>query len=361
MQGRVLKRDRGTVLAIALLALAAPGVAAAASGGDAITLRDATPLRQTASLTFSSTRPGTATGSTTAINWLSADPANPDGKPAAIETVIFRYPDGTTINTSAIAQCTASDAELTLRGADACNPPDTPTGTPPPSLLGSGELVSDTGSPDPTTRHATNTLTAFNNAGEVVFLAETASPQTRVVSRATVDRNTVTAHYPTLPGAPGPEPYLAYNSLRLTGGPAVGPGAYMTTPPSCPASVWTGSIIFIYRDGVVQEVPTSTPCAEPSTTTTLPPDARPKIRIAGLPERKCTKGSFVAKVRIVHAGTPRLVAVYFDGRKAGVTQQTRFKLRVHTEGLKRGVHKLRLRVVGENGRKASKTAAFRRC
>lgn len=212
--------------------------------------------RQTASLRFSTTEPGVPTGSDLRVDFR--DPSDPSAKPRAVQTITIRFHPGTRFDTTAVEQCKASDAQLTLQGAAAC---------PPGSRVQTGVLITDTGSPGVIPRFNENQLTNFNNQDELIGLAETASPPTRMVSRSPVGQSTVTVGFPAIPGGP-PDFLLGYKSLA-TAGPAGGRGSrfYARTPPSCPASGhWTNSFTFLYRDGVSQHQDTQTPCRPAGTT-----------------------------------------------------------------------------------------------
>jgi hypothetical protein len=165
---------------------------------------------------------------------------------------VIRFHPGTRFDTRAVEQCKASDAELTAQGAAAC---------PAASRVQQGTLVTDSGAPPPLTRLTENQLTNFNNQDELVGLAETSNPPTRLVSRSRVSADSVTIGFPAVPGGP-PDFLLGYKSLRI-GGPAAGaagrPG--VRTPPACPESgSWTNTLTFTYRDGVTQAQTATTPC-----------------------------------------------------------------------------------------------------
>src|SRR5215212_446663 len=91
--------------------------------------------RQTASVDLTTTRPGASTGST--IRLHIRNPGDARAKPYSIKTIVFKSAPGTVIDTGALPQCTASDAELMAEGGAAC-PPDTRVNT--------GLVRSDTGS-----------------------------------------------------------------------------------------------------------------------------------------------------------------------------------------------------------------------
>src|SRR5918998_5160530 len=120
--------------------LAAVGVVLAIGGG--IGAGDAAASdRLVADLKLTSHRPSQPTGATLHLVW----PDGEDGKPKPEKVGIFRLPKGTRVNQSALPVCTATDAELRVRGGSAC-----PEG----SALGPGRVkfVSGIGSPfDPVT------------------------------------------------------------------------------------------------------------------------------------------------------------------------------------------------------------------
>ena len=83
----------------------------------------------------------------------------------------------------------------------------------------------------------------------------------RVVGRARVEGRTITVRAATFPGAPPPDPHLAYKHLEVAGEAIVGErGAYLRTP-KCPRrGYWTNRLAFIYRDGVEQRLVSRSPC-----------------------------------------------------------------------------------------------------
>jgi hypothetical protein len=215
--------------------------------------------RQTASVTFTTAKPGAPTGSRFDATWHDPnDPNNPDAKPPALQTLIVTYAPGTVIDTSALPRCTASDAELMLEGASAC---------PAASQLGTGQFVTDEGSPSPFPRYITYAAWLFNNTGEQVGFSQSTdppmNPPVRNTSRGKIEGATVTTTLPTFPsGGPPDNPDTALKTMDISGGPIVnGRRAYLRTPPSCPASgYWTTKTTFVYHDGVSQTVETHSPC-----------------------------------------------------------------------------------------------------
>jgi hypothetical protein len=208
--------------------------------------------RQTASVTFTTSRPGAPTGLVFADDFQN--PADPSGKPYSVAEIVTRLPAGTNYDDTALPYCTASDPELYLEGTAAC---------PAASRIGGGTLITDLGSPAGLQRYGNNTVTQFNAKGEVIAVAETQNPPTRAVSRTEVSGITFTSIIPPFPGFPPPDPYSAFKSLRLSGQPTVNHGKTLVrTPRTCPASrTWTFVQTFTYRDGVSQTVRNTSPCS----------------------------------------------------------------------------------------------------
>lgn len=257
----------------------------------------AAPQRQTVHAELTTTRPGAPTGVRLSVDWRN--PANPVGKPYAVSRMVSRLAPGHVIDTGALEQCRASNAELYARGAAAC-----PAG----SRLGGGSIVSDSGGAfGPIPRFNENRVDQFNTAGGMVVVAETKNAPiipgiTRVVSRPTIRGNVITSNFPTLPGRPPPDPYTALRTLRLASPPLVRGGrAYWRTPPTCSSSGrWTGSMTFTYKDGVSQTVPTVAPCSRPAVA-----PARLTLRLSG---RRGRRGCFRSRVRATVTGRDRGLA-----------------------------------------------------
>src|SRR5436189_590141 len=91
----------------ALLVFAAPAAAEPGSGP-----------RETIDQTFTATAPSTPTG----LDWSSTYHAagDPSAPPPAMRKMVFYPPSGFRYDTSVPGQCTATDAELSLRGPAAC-------------------------------------------------------------------------------------------------------------------------------------------------------------------------------------------------------------------------------------------------
>jgi len=232
-----------SILTVVLLAAAAVAPGASAAEG----------VRQSGTFTWTSARPGAPTGYAMAVDFY--DPADPAAKPHTLKTLIVRFPNGAVVDTGALPQCKATDAELYLEGPKAC---------PADSRVGGGTIVTDTGSTmSSIPRYAVNDVTQFNNQDEVIGVAvsETDPPVT-AVSRSKLEGETSTTEIPIFPGSPPPEPFTAFRRMRLSVPAIVRDGrAYGLTPPTCPPQrYWTIAMTFVYYDGVSQSIESHSPC-----------------------------------------------------------------------------------------------------
>ena len=327
---------------IAALAAALPATAAAAGP------------RQTFGGAFTTAVPGASSGYRLAIDYR--DPANPGGKPYAVQRVLQQLHAGSRIDTTVPPRCTASDAQLNTQGASAC-PADTRVGT--------GELSVDFGQGAGRVPRVVETrVTVFNADRQVILFAESTNagdPPIRVTSRSAAGERTFTSDTPPVPGASPSDPYMAIKRVRLSLDPVTMRGrAFIRTPPSCPASgAWTTTGTFTYRDGAVETVASQTPCSRASARRR--DRWRPRIRIRGVPRRRCTARTFRARVRIGEHNPLRRAAASLGRRTLRSTRRKQFYVRVRASGLRRGRHRLAVVAVDAAGNRARRTVRFRRC
>lgn len=316
--------------------------------------------RQNARVLLTTTEPGAPTGNIFEVEFRN--PGDPDGKPYSIARLEVRFTPGTVVDTRAIEQCKASDAELYSRGADAC-----PAG----SRLGTGVLVSDTGSTGGFPRFVENDSRMFNNEGEMIGVhdARNAGPLvpgfSRIVSRARMSSQGTDVDFPQFPGSGPPEPYTAIKSLRVFTPAVVQRGrAHTTTPPSCPSGYWTTSLNFIYRDGVQQRVEARAPCRRGATSRRRRGRRdrwAPRVRQLGVPRRRCTRRDFTVRVRIGERTSLRRAVLYVDGKGRRVTRRRYFRVRVRASRMRAGRHRVTVIARDAAANRGRGTKRFRRC
>src|SRR3954451_23305208 len=206
---------------------------------------------------YTTETPGAVSGTDLHI-WF-VNPTDPNAKPYSVQNMVIHTPTGGTVDTTALPQCHATDAEIYIEGWDAC---------PQDSFLGGGRAVSDSGSNSPS-RYSHTTIKNFNNQDEVVGIGindEIPAIETIDRSKYNYQTNTLTSTFPLFPGFPEPpgnEPYTPISELAIAFPPhANGDKAYIRTPPTCPPSRhWTFVIDFIYRDGTVDTITSDSPCS----------------------------------------------------------------------------------------------------
>jgi hypothetical protein len=326
--------------ASAALLLSPSGVALAQAGS-----------RQSATTAFDQQRPGQGTGVRLEIDYFN--PSDPEAKPPAVQKVVTRLHAGSGIDTSVPALCTASDLELMASGAAAC---------PTASRVGGGEIDLDTGLPGPA-RTLRNDVTLLNNTGQLIFLLESKSePRSRFVARASIHGTTITSEVPPVPGGP-PDGFTAIKRVRVgVRAISVGRGSsrrsYVTTPDSCPTSgTWTNEVEFTYRDGISQTVASQSPCRRSSK---RPDRTAPRIRLGGVPRKRCVSRAFRARVRIAESSLRR-ATLSLDGRRLLATRKKRFSRRIHTRRLRPGRQRLTVVAIDNAGHRSIKRARFRTC
>ncbi len=298
------------------------------------------PRRQTYNERFTTDLPGTSTGRMYAIDF--SNPNDPDAKPHAFSHLHVELADGTRFDTTALPQCTASDAELMAAGESAC-----PDG----SRVAKDETVIDTGIPGPG-RLVTTDIVFFNNQDELVLIATTRDTGARVILRAQVGENTIDLDTPMLPGTP-PDGGAAKSQRGQW---EARPG-FLTTPPTCPASgFWINRITWTYRDGVEQTEESRSPCQRPPT----PDNRAPRIRTAGIP-RPCAVQRFRARFRIADTSRLRSARVRLDRDRVATSRRKRFGVWVRAGRLNSGRHVLLVRATDAAGNTAKREVRFRRC
>ena len=324
-------------LSTAVLALLAIPVAASAAGE---------PRLATYVDRFSSELPGTATARHTETDLVN--PSDPGGKPPAISHVVVELAPGTVVDTAAVPRCEASDAELTLRGAEAC---------PAESVVGRGLIDFDTGF-DGDARHVVSDVVFVNAKDQLVFVTTQRGTGTHLIARGQLsDGNVLTIDVPPIPGTPPDGAAETHEVLDLDARSSVRDGrraSYITTPPACPPSgAWTNRVTYTFRDGEVQSFTTTTPCRRPT--------ARPRLRLTTPSRRRCVRRSFPARVAVRSAPGLETVDVYVDGRRVRRVPKFRFTTDVGVRRLRAGSHRLSVVARMNDGAKLKRSVRFRRC
>lgn len=251
----------------------------------------ATPVsgeRQTVSIEYTTSEPGAPTGFEYAASFR--DPAG--GDPPPLRRLVFRGPEGGSIDTAVTTRCDASDDELKQRGEAAC---------PPESRIGSG-----TARVKPLLLPAVDYMaTLFNADHDQRELLTGDPPAPNVVVHGFIRGDIIDSPIPTcLNGGYAPEDCpddqaaLVANTLSVP--PLVVDGrSYMTTPPICPRSLaWQTEATFHYGDGVVETLVTEQPCARPTLTV-----------VPRRPGRRAAQRARRLRVAVEVAGAPRVEGV----------------------------------------------------
>jgi hypothetical protein len=91
------------------------------------------------------------------------------------------------------------------------------------------------------------------------------------------------------------------------------------------------------------------------------PKKHARFTVARKPAKQCYTRRFTLTVKVAHRGKGRKTTVYRDGHRVKRSGRSAFAVTVKVGKLKRGVHRLVLKVRGEDGKLHSRTVTFRRC
>ena len=237
---------RGSLL-VALI-VGAIAVWPAAAAGEPVTFAHGTIDQR-----WTTTQPGAPTGGHFTGTYHAA--GDPSGDPPYMRRMTFHPPAGTRADTSVPERCTASDAELSVRGPTAC---------PEASRIGGGTVQGKAMGSE-----TTLPVDVFNNTDEIVMVIS--SPGVFTVSRGRLapdgsqqfDSPTC---YPSVNVAGCPVDNALQLGSDVTMDAYVRDGrAYMTTPPTCPDSgSWETTVRFWWADGSEDTVVTRQPCSQPA-------------------------------------------------------------------------------------------------
>jgi hypothetical protein len=218
--------------------------------------------RETIDQTYTATTPRTATGLGFAGRYHA--PGDPNGNPPYMRKMVFYPPAGFRFDTSVPDRCTASDAQLSLQGKEAC---------PPGSVVGDGTAESIFWAPvthafvfDHSTRH----LDIVNNTNEQVMLIESVGftvVRGKVQPDGSIEFAGPTCFPSPPPGVPCADDYLmqlaSITKIPLYTKTIAGKRrSYATTPRTCPPSGrWATHVRFWWSDGSIDDVVTTQPCS----------------------------------------------------------------------------------------------------
>jgi hypothetical protein len=197
----------------------------------------------TVTFTYSSKLPGSPSGFDSLATF--SDPGEPAGKPKELIRIKVGFHPGTRIDTTALPRCRASDRDVRLFGLRAC-PASTKLG-----IVHAVGVIS--------TGARFNPVGHLFNARRAIIVVVTIAGRYATSFRDDLTRDTLTVNFRIPPGISliRFKPHIPRH-LRKRAGKS---RAYMTTPPSCPASgAWTTTVVFIFRDGSTQGHSAPTPC-----------------------------------------------------------------------------------------------------
>ncbi len=302
---------------------------------------------------FTTQTPGTSSGRLEHGDFV--DPANPGGKPHGVRSVVLQLAEGARWDTDAIPQCSASDVALMASG---------PSGCPPETRIGQGPVVVDTGF-EGSNRNLEFDFTAFNADDGMILVGRERQSGGHIVVRGTISGGRLEIQFPPAPGTPPEGGALKQERIVFFERSEVRDGrrrAYLTTPPTCPASgEWVNRLTYTYGDGVSETVESRSPCvASRDGGSQGAPSRLSRLRVSGVPLRRCTSRAFRARIRVTGGAGVR-ARVYVDGRKIAEEADRSFRQRVGVDGLRSGVHRLTVKATDANGGRATRRVRFRRC
>ena len=318
------------------LAATWPGAAAAIPGSGP---------HETVDITLTTRAPGASAGLTYTATYHAAN--DPQATPPPLRRILIVGPPGSGGDTTATAQCNASDAQLKAMGNAAC---------PPASRVGSGVIhLLSSASPQPQTYDST----VFNADQQQVELVNF-GPFGLGVARSTIHGNVIDGTVPTCitggdPPSGCPSDQIRILSQTLTTVPvSSGSGAaqrdLLFTPPYCPAAgLWQTHVSFDYADGSVDTVVTEQPCVPAGGSTAGPAPA------GGNPA--CSSRRRISLSGLAAEGL-RSISVRLDGRTRRLNPRHPV---VDLRGLPRGRYAVTILATTRSGRRLRLMRRYRTC
>jgi hypothetical protein len=240
---------------------------------------------ETVEMTGTTTQPGAPTGTSFTATYHAA--GDPNGDPPYMRKMKFIAHPGSRYDTSVPGRCTASDAEISLKGPAAC-PADSRLG----GGSATGKLLGQVSSPH---------MDMFNNTDEVILIIST--PGVYTISRGQIgtDQSLTFASptcYPNVSVAECPVDNALQLGARMVLDNYVRDGrGYLTTPPTCPDSgYWENGMEYWWADGSHETLVNKMPCSQTA--------AAPKpLKIAVNPSRVKVERRSSLVVTAASAGT----------------------------------------------------------
>jgi hypothetical protein len=183
-----------------------------------------------------------------AVDFKSADPGEPGGKPKRASKIVIKLAKGTKVNTKAVAQCNLNDEDVI---AGKC---------PKKALIGTGTAKANVA---PLIATTTEDVKAYAAKGGLVLLLtdNEADPNigSTIVLRAKISKSgVITVNVPELQPLPGV--FAVLTDFKLTTKPkSKGKGKkkvnLITTPTTCKKKKgWVNQVTFSYADGSAKDV-----------------------------------------------------------------------------------------------------------
>jgi hypothetical protein len=241
-------------------------------------------------------QPASATSMT--FHTVYRNPADPSGKPSPLRKSVIQAPRGTVFDGHAVPTCSASGSQLMLAGSSAC---------PQASQVGTGTVIVITGCGPPVDPETLDAALFNSGNGIIELFTDHSTGAPIAVGHATFTApNTLTETPAPNPGCPPSgetsvrQVDFHFNEVRGAGG-----AAFITSPPSCPASRrWASKITATVADGHSYVATSSTACVP---TPASPFTALPSIRIEVRP-RHVRAGARVRFVIRLQARARRCLA-----------------------------------------------------
>lgn len=103
------------------------------------------------------------------------------------------------------------------------------------------------------------------------------------------------------------------------------------------------------------------PSEQPSKNGKKKKSKKARFHVKRAKAKRCYARSFTLRVNVVNRGRGARTTVARDGRPIKQSGRNSFTIRLDVSKLKRGVHKLTLKVRGKDGKLHTRTVRFRRC